>query len=98
MDVELWSGRDGDGEKFLFDSAESASGLRRDIFKRVCQILWVLETEDCDCFVGRSTGTSGEVRDTGRNRVSADSGTYAGVESERKIVVAVKIGGGESNI
>ena len=82
MDVELRRGGDGNGREFLFDPAESASGFGADIFTGICQISRTLEKQDRHFAVGWRTGTSGEVKDSRRNRIMAVSGTYAGVESE----------------
>jgi len=98
MDVELWSGGDGDGEKFLSDFAESASGIGGDIFKRICQVSRSLEREDRHSAVGWRTGTPGEARDSRRNRTISNSGTYTGIESEWKIMVAAQSSSSESNI
>ncbi len=82
MDVELWGGGNGDGEKFLSAAAESASGFGGDIFTGIRQISRILEREDRHCDVGRRAGTSGEFGDSRRNRVVSNSGTYTGDESE----------------
>ncbi len=82
--LQLWSGGDGDGEKFLFGAAESASGFGRDIFTGICQVSRILETEDRHPAVGRRTGTSGEFGDSRRNRTISNSGTHAGDESRAK--------------
>lgn len=69
------------GESF-FLILPNLQAVSVEIFLREFARFHSLEREDRHCAVGRRTGTSGKVKDSRRNRIISNSGTYAGTESE----------------